>query len=172
MGTGFLSYNRQLAIGTRKFLMFRSKSFLTGFVICAVPLLLLAALNYWNGTRSVNKTANTIVEDDLRSFNAGIDAMLRDEGSALLKLAVTPDIQRVGSDPSLRKSVHASLKSAWDFGLFQSLALFDRNRKLLWLSTNTQQFEIWDATLDYAVRSTVPQPDDRVWTAQGNVLFD
>ena len=152
--------------------MFRSKSFLTGFVICAVPLLLLAALNYWNGTRSVNKTANTIVEDDLRSFNAGIDAMLRDEGSALLKLAVTPDIQRVGSDPSLRKSVHASLKSAWDFGLFQSLALFDRNRKLLWLSTNTQQFEIWDATLDYAVRSTVPQPDDRVWTAQGNVLFD
>ncbi|MCA1578169.1 MAG: HAMP domain-containing histidine kinase [Acidobacteria bacterium] len=152
--------------------MLRSKSFLTCFVICAVPLLLLAALNYWNGTRSVNNTANTMVEDDLRSFNAGIDEMLRDEGSALLKLAVTPDLQRVGSDPSLRKSVHASLKSAWDFGLFQSLALFDHNRKLLWLSTNTQQLEIWDATLDNAVRSTVPQPDDRAWTAQGNVLFD
>ena len=152
--------------------MLRSKSFLTCFVICTVPLLVLAALNYWNGTRSVSNTANTIVEDDLRSFNAGIDEYLGYEGSALLKLAVTPDVQRVGSDPSLRKSVHASLKSAWDFGLFQSLALFDRDRKLLWLSTETQQFEIWDATLDSAVRSTVPQPDDRVWTAQGNVLFD
>ena len=152
--------------------MLRSKSFLTCFVICAVPLLLLAALNYWNATRSVNTTVNTIVEDDLRSFNTGIDKYLEYEGSALLKLAVNPDIQRVGSDPSLRRSVHASLKSAWDFGLFQNLALFDRNRKLLWLSTNTQQFEIWDATLDNAVRSSVPQPDDRVWTAQGNVLFD
>jgi signal transduction histidine kinase len=152
--------------------MLRSKPFLTCFVICAVPLLLLAALNYWNGTRSVNNMAKTIVQDDLRSFNAGIDEMLRDEGSALLKLAVTPDLQRVGSDPSLRKSVQASLKSAWDFSVFQSLALFDRNRKLLWLSTNKQQFDIWDGTLDNAVRSTVPQPDDRVWTTQGNVLVD
>ena len=152
--------------------MLRSKSFLTCFVICAVPLLLLAALNYWNGTRSVSSTVNTIVEDDLRAFNAGIDELLRQEEQALLTLTVSPDIQRVGSDPSLRKSVHASLKSAWDFNYFQSLALFDRNRKLLWLSTHKQQFEVWDATLDSAMRSSVPQPDDSVWTAQGNVLFD
>jgi signal transduction histidine kinase len=152
--------------------MLRSKSFLTCFVICAVPLLLLAALNYWNGTRSVSTTANTIVEDDLRSFNAGIDDLLRQQERALLTLTLSPDIQRVGSDPSLRKSVHASLKSAWDFNYFQSLALFDRNRKLIWLSTDKRQFEIWDTTLDGAVRSSVPQPDDSVWTAPGNVLFD
>jgi signal transduction histidine kinase len=64
------------------------------------------------------------------------------------------------------------LKSAWDFNYFQSLALFDRNRKLIWLSTDKRQFEIWDTTLDSAVRSGVPQPDDSVWTAPGNVLFD
>lgn len=150
----------------------RQKPFLTYFVICAVPLLLLAALNYWNGIRSVNATVNAIVEDDLHMFTAGVDELVQYEGSTLLKLAVMPEIQRVASDPSLRQSAHARLRSAWDFGIFKSLALFDRHRQPLWFSTNTQQWQVWDAGLDSAVRSRLPQPDDRVWTEQGNVLFD
>ena len=153
----------------------RQKPFLTYFVVCAVPLLLLAALNYWNGTRSVNATVNAIVQNDLHAFTAGVDEWLQNEGSTLLKLAVTPEIQRVASDPSdpsLRQSTHARLKSAWDCGLFKSLALFDRNRQPLWFSTDTQQWQVWDAGVDSAVRSRLPQPDDRVWTTQGNVLLD
>ena len=150
----------------------RQKPFLTFFVICAVPLLALAALNYWNGIRSVDRTVNSIVQDDLHAYTAGVDEWLQNEGGTLLKLAVTPEIQRVASDPSLRQSAHARLKSAWDFGLFKSLALFDRNRQPLWFSTNTQQWQVWDAGVDSAVRAGLPQPDDRVWTAQGTVLHD
>ena len=150
--------------------MFR-KPFLTYFVVCAVPLLLLAALNYWNGTRSVDATVNPIVQDDLHSFMAGINQLLDDQGNALLKLAVQPEIQRVASDPSLRPNAHARLKSAWDFGVFKSLALFDRDRRPLWFSTNTQQWEGLGRRLDSAVRAELPQPDDRVWTAEGNVLL-
>jgi signal transduction histidine kinase len=150
----------------------RQKSFLTYFVICAVPLLLLAALNYWNGLRSIDATVNSIVEDDLQSFTAGVDELLQIEGSALLKLAVTPEIQKVARDPSLRERADARLKMTWDFGVFKSLALFDRDRQPLWFSTNTQQWQVWNAGVDSAVRSRLPQPDDRVWTGQGNVLFE
>ena len=152
--------------------MLRSKPFLTYFLICAIPLLLLAVLNYWNGMRSANSTVQSILEEDVHAFTAGVDLWLENEGNKVLKLAVTPDIQRVASDPSLRKSVHATLKSAWDFSLFKSLALFDRDRQPLWFSTTTQQWEIWDAGVNNAVRSQLPRPDDRVWTAQGNVLFE
>jgi signal transduction histidine kinase len=150
----------------------RQKSFLTYFVICAVPLLLLAALNYWNGLRSVDATVNPIVEDDLQSFTAGVDELLQVEGSTLLRLAVTPEIQKVARDPSMRERADARLKMAWDFGVFKSLALFDRDRQPRWFSTNTQQWQFWDASLEGAVRSRLPQPDDRVWTGQGNVLFE
>jgi signal transduction histidine kinase len=150
----------------------RQKSFLTYFVICAVPLLLLAALNYWNGLRAVNATVNPIVEDDLQSFTAGVDELLQVEGSTLLRLAVTPEIQKVARDPSMRERADARLKMAWDFGVFKSLALFDRDRQPRWFSTNTQQWQFWDASLEGAVRSRLPQPDDRVWTGQGNVLFE
>ncbi len=37
--------------------MTRRKPFLTYFGLCAIPLLLLAGLNYWNGLRSVDTTA-------------------------------------------------------------------------------------------------------------------
>ena len=43
--------------------MLRQKRFLTYFAICAVPLLLLATLNYWNATHSVSKTVEAIVEN-------------------------------------------------------------------------------------------------------------
>lgn len=152
--------------------MLRHKPFLAYFLICAVPLSLLAALNYWNGIRSVDATVNSIVQDDLHAFTAGINQQLEYEGSTLLKLALTPEIQRAANDPSARQSVHARLKSAWDFGVFKSLALYDRNRRPLWFSTNTQQWEIWDAGVDNTVRSQLPQGDERVWTARGNVLFD
>ena len=41
--------------------MTRPKSFLTYFLLCAIPLLLLAGLNYWNGLRTVDSTLGAVV---------------------------------------------------------------------------------------------------------------
>jgi signal transduction histidine kinase len=148
------------------------KPFLTYFLICAVPLLLLAALNYWNGIRSVNATVEALVQEDLHAFTASANDVLEDRGSSLLRTAITPDIQRVASDPSFHRSAHASLKSLWEHGYFKNLALFDRNRQPLWFATSTQQWQFWETTVDNTVRSQLPLPDDRVWTAPGSVLLE
>ena len=148
------------------------KPFLTYFLICAVPLLLLAELNYWNGTRSVRTTVESIVEDDLHSFTAGSNEVLEDRGGSLLRTAIAPDIQRATNDPSFRRNAQAELKSEWDHGYFQRIALFDRDRRPVWFATSKQQWELWDATADQAVRSQIPPPDERVWNAQGNVLLE
>src|SRR5215213_2798563 len=102
------------------------KPFLTYFLICAVPLSLLAALNYLNATRSVDNTVAAIVQNDLNSFVISVDEVLKDQERVLLKLALTPEIQRLKDDASLRGNVESSLKSVLDLsGQFQSLALFD-----------------------------------------------
>ena len=132
-----------------------SKSFLTYFSVCAIPLLLLAALNYWNATRSVDSTLDAIVQNDLNSFIFSLDEVSRGQESALLKLALTPEVQRLNDDAALRPQVESNLKSVLDLsGHFQSLALFDRNHQPIWFGP------------------ILSQPDDRVWTLQGNVVID
>src|SRR5689334_10110252 len=148
------------------------KPFLTYFLICAVPLLLLAALNYWNGIRSVRSTVEAVVEDDLHSFTAESNEVLDDRGSSLLRTAIAPQIQRVTTDPSFRNNAQVELKSEWDHGYFQSIALFNRDRRPVWFATSKQQWELWDANADNALRSQIPQPDERVWTTQGNILLE
>ena len=91
----------------------RQKPFLTYFAICAVPLLLLAALNYWNGTRTVDLTVNKIVQDDLQAFTAGINQMLEEQGKSLLRLALAPENQTVVQAP----------------GYLKNLTIYDRNHQ-------------------------------------------
>jgi signal transduction histidine kinase len=138
--------------------MFRSKPFLTYFLICAVPLLLLAAVNYWNGVRSVDNTVGAIAQDDLHSFAASVDQLLEDQGAVLLKLAVSPEVQRASSDPAWRDRLQSSLKAVFELGQFKSLAVYDQQRQSIWINTTTQ-----------SPRTVV---DEHVWTAQGNVLID
>lgn len=133
--------------------MLRSKPFLTYFLICAVPLFLLAALNYWNAMRSVDSAVDKIVQNDLNSFIVNVDEVLSDRESVLLKLAVTPEVQRLKDDASLRDKVEASLRSLALNEDFQSVTLLDRNHHQIF-------------------PSSMPQPDDRVWTLQGNVFVD
>jgi signal transduction histidine kinase len=133
--------------------MMRSKPFLTYFLICAVPLFFLAALNYWNAVRSVDATVDKIVQNDLNSFIVNVDEVLSDRESVLLKLAVTPEVQRLKDDASLRDKVEASLKSLALNEDFKSVTLFDRNHRPMFAPVATQ-------------------PDDRVWTLQGNVFAD
>jgi signal transduction histidine kinase len=91
----------------------RKKPFLTYFAICAVPLILLAALNYWNGTRAVDLTVNKIVQDDLQAFTAGINQMLEEQGKSLLKFALAPENQTVVQAP----------------GHLKNLTIYDRNHQ-------------------------------------------
>ncbi|HZI61049.1 MAG TPA: ATP-binding protein [Pyrinomonadaceae bacterium] len=151
----------------------RRKSFLTFFALCAAPLLLLAGLNWWNGYRSVDSTIRSIVQEDLNSLNAGVDEVLRDQENAILRLAMMRNIQQAASQPEnpQRQTASSSLKSVLDLRRhFQSLALFDRNRNALWYGTHSTQWENWDKS--NTVSENISQPDDRIWTAKGNVLLD
>ena len=60
-------------------MILRRKPFLTYFALCAAPLLLLAGLNCWNGFRAIDSTVGSIAQEDLSSFNAGVDEVLREE---------------------------------------------------------------------------------------------
>jgi signal transduction histidine kinase len=127
----------------------RPKPFLTYFILCAMPLLLFAGLNYWNGLRTVDSTLSTIAQDDLNSFTGAVDEVLEERRREILGFAakgVVQDLfkkQRTEIDPLSN-----------DFrGHFQSLTLFTNDRKPL------------DG-------SNLPQPDQRVWTSPGNAIFE
>ena len=83
------------------------KPFLTYFLICAVPLLLLAALNYWNTTRSVDNAVNTIVQNDLNSFLVTVDRLLDDQGKEVMRLASPAEAPAPGlvAQPRVDRSV-------------------------------------------------------------------
>jgi signal transduction histidine kinase len=154
-------------------MVLRRKPFLTYFALCAAPLLLLAGLNCWNGFRSVDSTVRSIVQEDLNSFNAGVDEVLRDQENAMLRLALMRNIQQAVAQTSNQQnqSASSSLKSVLDLrSHFQSLALFDSNRHSLWFGTHSTQWENWDRS--NSAPANIPQPDERIWSAKGNVLLD
>ena len=151
--------------------MTRPKPFLTYFVLCAIPLLLLAGLNYWNGMRAVDYTLNTIVQDDLHSFTLSVDKLLDEEGSVLLKLATVPDVQRAATDPLLHDRLNGLFNPVFELRRFKTLAVYNRSRQPLWHQASS--FEIVnDGPSSSNVRAAIPIADERVWTAQGNVLLD
>ena len=154
-------------------MILRRKPFLTYFALCAAPLLLLAGLNCWNGFRAIDSTVGSIAQEDLSSFNAGVDEVLRDQENAMLRLALQRNIQQAVSQTSKEQNQSASysLKSVLDLRKpFQSLALFDRNRYALWYGTPNTQWENWDK--GNAVPANIPQPDNRIWTATGSGLLE
>lgn len=157
-------------------MILRRKSFLTYFALCAVPLLLLAALNYWNGMRSANAALESVVQEDLNSFTAGVVEVLRDQESAMLRLSLMRNIQQAVAQPenippTQNQSASSSLKSLLDLrSHFQSLAVFDRNRQPLWFGTASTQWENWTKT--NSSPANIPQPDERVWTTRGSGIVD
>lgn len=151
--------------------MSRRKPFLTYFILCAIPLLLLAGLNYWNGLRSVDSSVGAIVQNDLNAFSAGVDDLLNDNQQQILRLAIAPGIQRVVThtettpDHSV-ETLPIILNSFPDLNPpFQSLTLFNADRYALWMRMGN-----WEWT--YCRNKgcvNVPQPDEQVWVQQGNV---
>jgi signal transduction histidine kinase len=157
----------------------RSKSFLTYFILCAIPLLLLAGLNYWNGVRTVNSTLSTIVQNDLNSFNAAVEEVLDERRHEILGFAlkgVVQDLlfkkQRNEIDPvsnyEQMMDARMRLKTAGDFsGYFQSLTLFGTDRKPFCFQQGPGEW-----TFINVDSAHLPQPDQRLWASPGNVLFE
>jgi signal transduction histidine kinase len=157
----------------------RPKSFLTYFILCAIPLLLLAALNYWNGIRTANATLSTIVQSDLNSFNTAVDEVLKERERDILGFTLKGVVQnllrqkqRNELDPvsnyERMMDTRNDLKTAGDFSeYFQSLTIFGNDRRPLCFQKGAGEWTF--VNLDSA---NLPQPDQEVWTSPGNTLSD
>ncbi len=157
----------------------RPKPFLTYFLLCAIPLLLFAALNYWNGVRTVDSTLSTIAQNDLNSFTGAVDEVLKERRHDILGFAIEAAVQNLllkkqrneidpASNYEQMMDAGMRLKTAGDFsGYFQSLALFTNNRKPLCFQKGPGEWTF--INLDSA---NLPPVDQRVWTSPGNAIFD
>lgn len=156
-------------------MMKRPRTLLTYFILCAIPLLLLAALNYWNGIRSVNATVAAGVQNDLNAFNVAADEVLGERRREILRLAITNRLQKLAieneSTPDLHivrpENVYSLLKTLPELREFQSLTVFDRNRKPLFIRPVDDEWKF-----AYPTAENLPQPDQRLWAQQGNVLIE
>jgi signal transduction histidine kinase len=153
--------------------MTRRRPFLTYFVLCAIPLLLLAGLNYWNGLRSVDSNIGSVVQNDLNAFSAAVDELLNENQKQILQLAIAPGIQRVVTTPfpadDLADPSPAdvnSLPHLPDF--FESVVLFNGDRDTRWGRERNRE---WVPCRNKGCPFT-RAPDERVWTQQGNTLLD
>lgn len=148
--------------------MTRPKPFLTYFILCAIPLLLLAGLDYWHGVRSVKSNISSIVQGDLNAINATVDEILRDKEHSVLRLALSPNVHRVvtnQTDPEL-----SPMPGAFDLH-FKSLSLFGSDRQPLWFrGRDIGEWKSWVAGSNQPL--DLPQPDPRVWVTPGNVCID
>ena len=138
--------------------MTRPKSFLTYFVLCAIPLLLLAGLNYWNGLRAVDSSLGAAVQDDLNSFNAAVSEVVSEQERAIMRLALNSDVQQLVINKRGDLEAQTSLLDL--SGYFQSLTLFDRDRQAL------------PVRIANSRPANQPQPDQRVWGLNGSTLVD
>jgi signal transduction histidine kinase len=157
----------------------RPKPFLTYFILCAIPLLLFAGLNYWNGVITVDSTLSTIAQDDLNSFTGAVDEVIKEREQDILGFAIEGAVANLisqkqnneldpVSDYKQMMDASKSLRTAGDFdGYFQNLTLYTNDRKPLCFQKATGEWTF--INLDSA---NLPQADQRVWTSPGNAIFD
>lgn len=62
---------------------------------CLLPLLLLAALNYWNGLKTVDSLLSSQAQSNLNSLSGEIDRRLQDERIDLLRVALSSQLRDV-----------------------------------------------------------------------------
>jgi len=156
----------------------RPKPFLTYFVLCALPLLLLAGLNYWNGVRTVNSMLSTVVQSDLMSFNVAVDELLDDREHDIRSFTVESPVQNIllkkqrkeidpVSNYEQMMDTRSSLKAVGDLSrYFQSVTIFSSDRKPFCFQKGSGE---WTFTnLDSA---SLPAVDQRAWASQGTPVF-
>ena len=153
----------------------RPKSFLTYFLLCAIPLVLLAELNYWNGTRTVDSTVGTIAQNDLNAFSGAVDELLDENQKSMLQLAIAPaarnvinrlDLEQATGTPQPPLPLLNSLPKL--AGSLHELTIFDQSKSALWSQLANGEWA-YGRGFNHPV---APQPDEHVWTQQGNVCFE
>src|SRR6185369_4837775 len=144
----------------------RRKPFLTYFILCAIPLLLLAGLGYWNGLRSVDTTAGAIVQNDLNSLNVAITEELGERKTDFLKICIMGDVQHLVADRDpvvptvMPQGLFWLLESLPDLSRqFETLLLYDKDRKPVWVRHGEAEWP----SFSQAQLAYVPQPDPGVW---------
>jgi len=151
--------------------MTRRKPFLTYFALSAIPLLLLAGLNYWNGLRSVDSTVGAIVQNDLNALNAGIDEELRERKSDFLRLSMMQELpyladKELAASAVMPQGLYLKLRPLPDLSRqFRTLTVFDGNHHPMWVRKGDAE---WTG-IESSQAATMPQPDPHVWDLQGNV---
>jgi signal transduction histidine kinase len=153
----------------------RPKSFLTYFLLCAIPLFLLAELNYLNSTRSVESAVSTIAQNDLNAFSGAVDELLEENKKSMLQLAIVPaardaisrrDIESATGTPQPPLPILNSFPKLG--GSLHELTLYDITKRPLWHQLLNGEW-VYARKFNYAVAA---QPDEQVWTQQGNVCVE
>ena len=70
----------------------RRRGFLTYLLLCLVPLLLVAVLNYWNGLRLIDQTVGDTAQRDLDSLTADVDRRVQQQEAEIRRLASAKSI--------------------------------------------------------------------------------
>ena len=101
------------------------KRALTYLPYCLIPLLVLAAFNYWNALRTVDETLSDQAQTHLNLIAAEIDRRLREEETDLSRLAMSAEILHVVSkaDASVSGSVPVDSKSQMPADVFLILSM-------------------------------------------------
>jgi signal transduction histidine kinase len=152
----------------------RRKSFLTYFILCATPLLLLAGLNYGNGLHTVDATVSAVVQNDLNSFNVAIDDELSERKSDFLKLAMMEELQyladkELAASAVMPQGLYLQLRTLPDLSRrFRTLTIFDGNRRPMFIRQGDAE---WTG-IESSQLANVAQPDPHVWELQGNVSIE
>ena len=154
--------------------MTRRKPFLTYFILCAIPLLLLAGLNYWNGLRIVNSSVGAVVQNDLNAFNVAIDEELRERKSDFLKLGMMEELQyladkELAASAVMPQAAYLKLRPLPDLSRqFRTLTVFDGNRRPMWMRKGDAEWK----GIESSQAANIAQPDPHVWELQGNVSLE
>jgi signal transduction histidine kinase len=153
--------------------MTRRRPFLTYFILCAIPLLLLAGLNYWNGLRSVDANIGSVVQNDLIAFSTSVDELLNENQKQILQLAIAPGIQGVVTTPfpndPLVDPSPANVNALPPLPpSFEMVMLFSGNRNNVWGRERNRE---WVPCRNKGC-VFVRLPDERVWTQPGNALLE
>jgi len=154
--------------------MTRRKPFLTYFILCAIPLLLLAGLNYWNGLRIVNSSVGAVVQNDLNAFNVAIDEELRERKSDFLKLGMMEELQyladkELAASAVMPQAAYLKLRPLPDLSRqFRTLTVFDGNRRPMWMRKGDAEWK----GIESSQVANIAQPDPHVWELQGNVSLE
>ncbi|HEX7296883.1 MAG TPA: ATP-binding protein [Pyrinomonadaceae bacterium] len=118
----------------------KRRGFLTYLLLCLVPLLALAALNYWNGLRAVDQTIGETAQRDLNSLTADVDTRVQQQEAEIRRLASSQSVRdflAFGETEKQKSSDQPPASLAADFasalgrnGSLFRLALFDKYRVL------------------------------------------